>query len=94
MIQITNLKAITFEETFTYGFKDKLKILENGKQISQFYFNMSGYNQDFYLFKSPIDRKERSDFGGEKGKTTAIREFKQAVKNGYVWLENFDEVTK
>ena len=84
-LKIQNTKKITFEETFACGFKDRLKISSDGEYIGHFYFNMTGYNSSFSLYHPDGSSLQF----GEKGKTTLIKEFKEALKNGFIYIYNF-----
>lgn len=84
-LKIKNPHKITFEETFACGFKDRLKIFSDGEYLGYFYFNMTGYNSSFSLYHQDGSSLQF----GEKGKTTVIKEFKKALKNGFIYLYNF-----
>ena len=81
-----NLSKLEISETNNFGHRDKLILKIDGKKVCQFYFNMRGYNQDFFL-----KNKENVSFGfgGEKPKNTQISEFKKAVKSGYIYIKNY-----
>lgn len=86
---MTNLegKKLTFEETFSYGSKDKMLIFANGEKIGQFYFNMRGYNTDFDLLNPKT--KLKTNFG-EYSKSKSITMLKFWMKEGYTILIPFD----
>lgn len=84
-LKIKNTKKITFELTFACGFKDRLKIFSDGEYIGYFYFNMTGFNSSFSLYHPDGSSLQF----GEKGRTTIIKQFKQALKDGYIYIYNF-----
>jgi hypothetical protein len=58
---------------------------EKGKEIASFFYNMRGYVPNFELSNS---RKVLYHFP-ERAESTMIRDFKKAIKNGFVNLKTY-----
>lgn len=87
-ISSINLKNLVVEETFAFGFNDKLIIKENDIKICQFYYNMRGFNQDFYLKNKD---GVQYHFGGDKSKAIQIGAFKKAIREGFTYIKIYGE---
>jgi hypothetical protein len=85
---LSNIKTskIEVEETTSFGTPDKLHLKIDGKKIASFYYNMKGYNQDFYLFN---DAGTQYGFGGDRSKSHQVADFKAAIKAGFVHIKPF-----
>lgn len=71
---------IQVEEKYSFGTPDKLILKYKEKKIAQFYYNMRGYNQDFFL-----KNKEgvQYGFGKDRSKSVQVNAFKKALKEGF-----------
>lgn len=79
---------IEVEATSSFGSPDKLIVRYNGKKIAQFYYNMRGYNQDFWLYNK---EKEQYGFGKDRPQSRQISDFKKALKEGYIYIKHYKE---
>jgi hypothetical protein len=72
------LSAFSFEEE-----QNDMILSLNGRRIASFYFNMRGYNQNFWLRNS---EGLSVSLPGEMSKSKAISAFREAFKRGFVFL--------
>lgn len=82
-VQLNPKSEFIFVERTQMGFPAYLDILQDGIKVGQFYYNMRGYNQDFFL--KDADGNSHY-FGGDKSKTIQIKAFKSAIKLGFIFL--------
>lgn len=59
---------------------------ESGNKIASFYYNMTGFVADFDL----SDKEGVIYTFYERAASTQIREFKKALKQGFVNIKNYD----
>lgn len=89
-LSFVNPSKIEVEEIASgFGNKDKMKLLYDNKVIAQFYYNMKGYNKDFFL-----KNKDGVGFGfmGEASKNTQLKDFKKALKEGFYFIKSYNKM--
>lgn len=86
-MQIENTKGLRFEEVRGFfGHREYLNILQGSEVIARFYYNMTGYNQDFDLVNAD---GVHWGFGGDRSKAEQVREFKAAIRDGFNRLKPY-----
>lgn len=87
-INLEGMKAnkFKFEPTFIMGSPEYLVISYDEKPIGRFYWNMGGYNQDFYLRNA---EGLACSLPRNAPKTKCIPAFKEALKEGFTNLIGF-----
>ena len=71
--------------TFTFNSENLIVNDEKGQKIVSFFYNMKGYIPEFELSNN---RNVIYNFQ-ERGKTIQIKEFKKAIKTGFVNLKKY-----
>lgn len=81
------MKKLKFEIQYSFGNPQYLNVFENGKKICRFWYNMTGWLQDFSLKNAegiPIEFGERSQSQQQAA-------FKKALKDGFTNIQNFQK---
>jgi hypothetical protein len=86
MENCTDLSNINTSKIEVEVVPDNLHLKIDGKKIASFYYNMKGYNQDFYLFN---EAGTQYGFGGDRSKSHQVKDFKTAIKAGFVHIKPF-----